>query len=155
MAKSIDWRDVIADMDSNADQYRLSEKLFAMVEGGDWPLYGPYREAYDDDRGSYDYLGDVDLAAQAATKMFAGFVWDKPDWEPEISLQRVQGVWSARVTVDAEHAAALSQNGINCEIGDGGRHALAGGAIMRAAAGLYTVLKDARPEVDDDASPSP
>lgn len=144
MDRKITWKKVSEALDKNQDSYEINEMLFAMLHGWDWPLYGAAENDYERNTGSYAYLDNADIASEACISMFSDFVWDKPDWEPEISLRRFEGQWLASVTVDAEHAAAMSDGNLNGDIKYFGQDKKMGTAIMKAAIGLRAVLRAAK-----------
>jgi hypothetical protein len=144
MVRKITWKKVSEALDKNQDSYEVNEMLFAMLHGWDWPLYGAAENDYEHNAGQYAYLDNADIAGEACISMFRDFVWDKPDWEPEITLRRFDGNWLASVTVDAEHAAAMSDNNLNGDIKYFGQDKKMGTAIMKAAIGLRAVLRAAK-----------
>lgn len=152
MDTKITWKKVADALDLGQDSYEINEMLFALINGWDWPLYGAAEEDYDCNAGSYAYLDNADIATEACINMFRPFIWGKPDWEPEIILRRSAGQWLASITVDAEHAAAVSDGHLSANVQYGGQDKKMGTAIMKAAIGLRAMLRTAK-EPDEDPCP--
>ena len=144
MDRKITWKKVSEELDKNQDSYEVNEMLFAMLHGWDWPLYGAAEDDYERNAGEYAYLDNADIATNACTEMFRHYTWDKPDWEPEIILRRSAGRWLTSITVDAEHAAAISDDRLTEEVKFGAQDEKVGTAIMKAAVGLRAVLRAAK-----------
>jgi hypothetical protein len=152
MDRKITWKKVSEALDQNQDSYDINEMLFAVLHGWDWPLYGAAEVDYERNTGSYAYLDNADIATEACIDMFRNFVWDKPDWEPEITLRRLEGQWLASIMVDAEHAAAVSDGHMKAGVLHSGEDKKMGTAIMKAAIGLRAVLTAAK---EPDEAPCP
>jgi len=152
MDRKITWNKISEALEKNQDPYEVNEMLFAMLHGWEWPLYGAAEDDYERNTGEYAYLDNADIATNACTEMFRHYTWDKPDWEPEIILRRSAGLWLASVKVDAEHAAAMSDDRLKADVKFGAQDKKIGTAIMKAAVGLRAVI---RAEVDVEELPCP
>lgn len=152
MDREITWNKISEALEKNQDPYEVNEMLFAMLHGWEWPLYGAAEDDYERNTGSYAYLDNADIATEASIEMFRSFVWDKPEWEPEIILRRSTGQWLASITIDAEHATAISDGNLNADVQHGGQDKRIGAAIMKAAIGLRATLRAAK---EPDETPTP
>lgn len=152
MDRKITWNKISEALEKNQDPYEVNEMLFAMLHGWEWPLYGAAEDDYERNTGSYAYLDNADIAGEACISMFRDFVWDQPDWEPEITLRRFEENWLASITIDAEHATAISDGNLNADVQHGGQDKRIGAAIMKAAIGLRATLRAAK---EPDETPTP
>ncbi|MFG6573451.1 hypothetical protein ACGYLO_17805 [Sulfitobacter sp. 1A13353] len=152
MDREITWNKISEALEKNQDPYEVNEMLFAMLHGWEWPLYGAAEDDYERNTGSYAYLDNADIATEASIEMFRSFVWDKPEWEPEIILRRSTGHWLASIIIDAEHATAISDGNLNADVQHGGQDKRIGAAIMKAAIELRATLRAAK---EPDETPAP
>lgn len=152
MDREITWNKISEALEKNQDPYEVNEMLFAMLHGWEWPLYGAAEDDYERNAGEYAYLDNADIATNACTEIFRHYTWDKPDWEPEIILRQSAGLWLASIMVDAEHAAAMSDDRLKSDVKFGAQDVKIGTAIMKAAVGLRAVI---RAEVDVEELPCP